>query len=70
LAGQLGGCLAEIGPLYDSFNKNVIPRAQIAAPHFVVRCLMRRTQIHFAAPRGLAAVAFQRDHEGSMTWFE
>jgi hypothetical protein len=23
-----------MGPLYDSFNKNVIPRAQIAAPAF------------------------------------
>jgi hypothetical protein len=32
---------------------------------FVALC--GRTQIHFAAPRGLAAVAFQRDHEGSMT---
>jgi hypothetical protein len=32
-AGQLGGCLTEVGPHYDWFNESVIPAVRNVAPY-------------------------------------
>jgi hypothetical protein len=50
-AGQLGVCLAELGPDYDSINERVIQAKNAAAP-----------ALRFAAHEGLAAECGQRDH--------
>jgi hypothetical protein len=65
-AGQLGACLTEVCPDYDSLNERVIPAVRNAAPVAIVLRLLP-AWCDFAAQEALADAPVRRDHEGEMT---
>ena len=60
---QLGTCLAEMGPHYDSLNESVILTVKNAAPPAIQGRISRDFSGDRCASKALAGAPVRRDHD-------